>query len=245
MKAHRISRAFPLLPLLAGAVAFGLREWLFRGGMDEKGLIVSAHPARLLSWALTAVVCAVIFVLAQRQTLVCPPPGSILPASVPAGVGRIAAAMGILFSAVQSLRAGAEPFVCAAAVAGVLAAVCLLLMTFSRCSAGWQSAFSAVLTLYFLLRLLSQYRMWSWTTQLEVYAFPLLATVMLLLAAYNRAALLSGLERRRSFVFFAQAALYFSIPAMDSQSVVFYGAMAVWMALDGLPAAPEGKWAAQ
>ncbi len=244
MKAHRISRAFPLLPLLAGAVAFGLREWLFRGGMDEKGLIVSAHPARLLSWALTAAVCAVIFVLAQRQTRVCPPPESILPARAPAAAGRIAAAMGILFSAVQSLRTGAEPFVCAAAVAGVFAAVGLLL-TFLRCSAKLQSTFSVVLTVYFLLRLLSQYRMWSWTTQLEVYAFPLLATVMLLLAAYNRAALLSGLDRRRSFVFFAQAALYFSIPAMDSRSAFFYGAMAVWMTFDGLPAAPEGKWAAQ
>lgn len=245
MKAHRISRAFPLLPLLAGAVAFGLREWLFRGGMDEKGLIIPAHPARLLSWALAAVVCVVIFVLAQRQTLVCPPPESILPARAPAGAGRIAAAMGILFSAVQSLRTGAEPFACTAAIVGMIAAGCLLVGLFRQCSAERQSVFSAVLTLYFLLRLLSQYRMWSWTTQLEVYAFPLLATVMLLLAAYNRAALFSGLDRRRSFVFFSQAALYFSIPAMDSRSAFFYGAMAVWLALDGLPAAPEGKWAAQ
>ena len=52
----------PIFTLAAGVLGLALRAWLFFGGTDQKGLLVSSHPANALIFILTALVLAVLFI---------------------------------------------------------------------------------------------------------------------------------------------------------------------------------------
>ena len=51
----------PVLTLLGGLLGLILRAWLVLAGTDEKGLLVTTHPAHILVFVLTALVLAAIF----------------------------------------------------------------------------------------------------------------------------------------------------------------------------------------
>ena len=84
-----------------------------------------------------------------------------------------------------------------------------------------------------MLRLTSQYRVWSGEPQLLGYCWPLLASVCVMLSAYQSAAFGGELGHRRAQAFFHLAALYFCcLSLIGDHAPGFYLAMGVWMFTD-------------
>ena len=220
----------PLFTLIAGAVGFGLRLWLFLS-VDEKGLLAAGHPAGILVMILTAIVMAVL-ALCVRTLIPMSKYQKLFPAWIWAGIGCAVAAAGILYVDIRDLFAQPDAITIATLVLGVIASAALLILGYCRWK-GKRPSFwlQAAVTVYFMLHLVSQYRLWSSEPQVLVYLFPLLASVFLMLTTYQGAVLDAEKKgSRRGYVFANQAALFFCLLSLQSSSWPFYLAMAVWLA---------------
>lgn len=219
----------PALTLLGGGLGLVLRAWLALAGTDEKGLLVTTHPAHILVFVLTALVLAAIFLCVRPLGALNRYP-DLFPNGVLSGTGCIVAALGILWVSLRehSLRSDTVTTVCL--FLGVLAAVCLIFVAIHRFRqrrpAFW---FHVVITLFLMIHLISQYRLWSSEPQLQVYFFPLLSSVFLMLTAYYSTVLDAKKTSRRWFVFCNQCALFFCCVSVWSDSWPFYLTMGFWM----------------
>lgn len=220
----------PLFTLIASLVGFGLRLWLFLTGTDERGLLPANHIAGILSFVLTAIVLAVLVLCTHKLT----PLNSyskLFPAWPLAGIGCAAAAAGILYVNIRDLLVQPDVITIATLVLGLVAAAALLILGFCRLKGNHPSFWlQAAVTVYFMLHLVSQYRLWSSESQLQVYFFPLLASVFLMLTAYHGAVLDADKKaNRRGYAFCNQAALFFCCMSLQGSSWPFYLAMAAWL----------------
>lgn len=220
----------PFFTLLAGLIGFALRLWLFGTGVDEKGLLIANHPAGILVWILTALVMAVLALGVRKLTAVSRY-SLLFPSSVFAGIGCILGAAGILYVNIRELLQVRDAITVVTLILGVVAAVALVLLGACR----WQGKrpaywLQSAMTVYFMLHLVSQYRLWSAEPQLQVYFFPLLASVFLMLTAYHGAVLDAGKKgNRRWYVFGSQSALFFCCLSLQGASWPFYLTMALWL----------------
>jgi len=219
----------PIFTLAAGIIGLALRAWLFFGGTDQKGLLVSSHPANALTFILTALVLVVLFIYIRplnavdryRQLF----PRTVLPA-----VGCIAAAVGIAWVTLRDLHLKTDPITVISLVLGVLAFISLLLLAYCRFRRIRPVFFlHMIVTVYLMFHLISQYRLWSAEPQLQVYFFPLQASVFLMLTGYHNAVLDARKSKRNWFVFCNQSALYCCCLSLWSDSWLFYLSMGFWM----------------
>lgn len=223
----------PLFTLIAGLAGLGLRLWLFLGGTDDRGLLVAGHPAGILVFVLTAVFLVVLGLWVRPLT----PVGKyqkLFPARPLAGIGCAAAAAGILYVDIRDLIARQDIITVITLVLGAVAAAALVVLGICRWK-GKRPSFGlrAVVTVYFMLHLVSQYRLWSAESQLQVYFFPLMASVFLMLTAYHGAVLDAEKNgSRRFYVFTSQAALFFCFLSLHGTSWPFYLTMGLWLAFD-------------
>ncbi len=221
-----------LCPLTLGLGLLGLllRFWLYSTGIDKKGLLIASHPANILLWVITPLAMGLLIFAVTR----CP---KVLrkkfPASGVAAMGCFIAAAGILVANILELAESGDTVTQISSTVGVLAAVGLFYMGIRRKS-GHRSSMAALtaVILYYMTHLVVQYRHWSAEPQLQHYLFPLLASVFLMLFAYHRSALDVTGKSFRLYIFFNQAALFFCCLSLNTDTWLFYAAMAVWTATD-------------
>lgn len=220
----------PVFTLVCGLVGFLLRLWLFGTGIDEKGLLVASHPANALTFILTGITLAAIF-LAVRKLPKVRSHKKLFPASLTALLGCIPAAAGILLTAWHELQLKQDMITTVTLVLAILAAVALVLLGIGR-KKGLRPNFlmQTVLTVYLMFHLVSQYRLWSSEPQLQVYCFQLLASVCLMLCVFHGTILDTQVGSRRWFVFFNQAALLCCCMSLVGDSWAFYLAMGIFCA---------------
>lgn len=220
----------PLFTLIAGIVGLVLRLWLFRTGVDEKGLLVSSHPANTLAFILTALVM-VILLLAIKPLEPLGRYQKLFPASIWAAVGCAAAAAGILVSAFYEISLRHDLVTIVTLVLAVLAAASLVIIAICR-KQGKRPHFllQGVITVYLMLHLVSQYRLWSAEPQLQIYFFQLLASVFLMLTTYHGTVLDAQKGSRRWYVFCNQAALFCCCMSLTGSVWPFYLAMGAFCA---------------
>ena len=230
MKKYFSPKLLPLFPLCTGLLGLLLRVILYRVAIDEKGLIISGHILSVLPFVLTAVVLAVLFLCIRNAA----PPSAyaaLFPPSYTAAFGGICAAVGILLMDIYELFMRQDAITIACLVLGVFAAAGLICSARCRIRGKQPSfLFHTMLTLYFMVHPLSQYRFWSADPQLLNYCFHLLASVLLMLAAYYRAALDASAGSAKRYAFYSQAALFFCCISIHGSSWLFYCAMAIWTA---------------
>lgn len=230
MKKILDSANLPLITLVCGAAGFLLRIWLLATGFDEKGLLISGHPAIWLLGLLSTAMIVFLF-LGTGRLLEAPKYRFNFPASLPGGVGTVLAAAGILICTLVEAFAGPDPFGIAVCVAGAITVPALCWIGCCRWKGIHPSpVFHVAASIYLLLRLVWMYRQWSSDPQLQDYVFQLLALTCLMLACYNRSAFDANMGTRRAYVFFNLAAVFFclvSLPGCDS--AVFYFSTGVWM----------------
>ena len=218
----------PTFTLTAGIIGLALRVWLFFGGMDKKGLIIDSHPANILTFVLTALVLAVIFVsirplnaVDRYQQLF---PSARFPAS-----GCIVAAVGIIWVSFRDMSQRLDTITIVSLILGLLAVISLLMLAYCRFNRARPLCYyHAVITVYLMLHLISQYRLWSGEPQLQIYFFPLLSSVFLMLSAYHSAVLDARKSGRRWFVLCNQGALFCCCLSLWGDNWPFYLAMGIW-----------------
>jgi len=226
MKKYLNPHSLPLFSVLLGVFTSFARLWLQRGGVDEKGLYIAGHPGGVLSMIAIPVFLVVLYL--------CTHPMAGLPHPLPARLSQkqsgILGILSTVFLFLHGIMLFTEPLDTLGMVyAGMtfVCAVCFLWLALCRLKGiRPHYLFYVVITAYLILHLLRQYRMWSAEPQIFAFFFQLMASVMLMLFAYQCACRRDG-GSTRWYALFHQCALFFSIAAMDN--IRFYYIMALWL----------------
>lgn len=234
MKNRRKGSLLPLSMLLFGIVAMLLRCQLYLTAVDAKGLLIRNTLAETLLLTLTAAV-AVLLLLALKGDR-----GSDLyednySASVPAGLGHVAAATG-MYTLVRSAHFPMAGYVGLIwQILGLAAPVCLVLAGIARIL-GKKPFFllHVVPCLFLLVQVIGSYQLWSSNPQMQDYLFALLATLSLALFAHHTAAFEAGLGNRKMVLGAGMAAVYLCLAelACTNYPGLYFGGM--FWALTGM-----------
>ena len=230
MKSALKPQHLPVFTLCAGGIGFALYTWLFTTGTDEKGLLVTAHPAGTLLFLLSAVTLAVLF-LSLRSLPPISKYSRLFPASVLSAIGCVLGAATLLYTSISEAPSATDIFNRLLLPVGVIAAVALLYIAYCRCR-GFRPQFflACIPTVYMMFRLVCLCRLWGTEPQLLQYFFPLMACVFLLLTCYQGSALVLDCGSRRQYLFYNQAAFFFCCLSATTQMRIFFLGMAIWMA---------------
>lgn len=221
----------PWIILAAGFSGLGLRLWLF-ACMDTKGLLPGTHPAGTLCFVLSALAVAAAF-LCARSLRPLSNHAHLFPISIFRSIGCFAGAAGLLYAAVTEFFSANGSLSLITAFLGLLAAGSLGIVGIFRLKGLRPSfLFHSVVTVFLMLYTVCQCRHWSSEPQLQVFFFPLLGSVMLMLTGYYHAVLDLQKNSRRWFVFCSQSALFFCLLSLNAQNWPFYLCMALWALLD-------------
>ncbi|MBQ4641095.1 MAG: hypothetical protein IJB47_00555 [Oscillospiraceae bacterium] len=222
---------FPWLTFLLGAVGYGLRLWLL-ASLDENNLLQTSHPAGIICIFLLLFLLFFYF-LVVRNLVPIAQYGLLFPRSPLAIAGNVAAGAGFLYSGYTRLSG-------TGAILGVLFLVMSILATLGILYAGFcrlkgQRCHYMVRTyicFYLMLHLVFSCRSWGSDSQVQMYLFPLLASLFLVLASYYRTVLDSQKSDRRPYIILTQSALFCCMLSLKGDSSLYYLAMAFWMATD-------------
>jgi len=221
-----------------GVVTMLLRFWHLqtRNTKDAKMLLAQGHIAGILALCLTAAVLGLLlwYVLRLPRKASCEQP---FPASSPAAAGVAAGVWGVGNSAVTFLQGQADKLMLLTGFVGIIAALALALAGFLRMRSGKPNVLThSAVTVYLMLLLICQYRMWSAQPQLELYLYGLLATISLTVATYHRACFDGGMGSLRGYAFFRLAGIHLCLAAIPGSDFwVLYLASAIWCAGDLCP----------
>lgn len=226
MKRQKTSLRLALLALALGGLGLNLYEGLYHAAAGNYGLLVSGHPLTLILWIFTAAVMVLIIAAAWKQAG--PDSTPELP-SVPLALGYFLAAAGILTTVLffQPLTAGYPGLLWR--VFGIAAPVCLA-MGGICCLLGRKPSFIIHLAacFFFLFHIIDHYRSWSGNSQIQDYAFSLLAAMTIALFCFYCAARDVELGRRRMRLGSGLAALFFCVVALSSRDclLLYLGSIA-------------------
>ncbi len=241
MKKNAKPNILPVITLGAGALGLYLQMWLQATGIDSSGLLRTDHPSNTLLFILTgAVMLIMLLYLSQVKDI--PAYKYLFPQSVPAAVGCMIAAAGVLASVVMEVIQNQDILSIISCVLGVLTAISLISTGICRQKRKRPNYYlHFAITAYLMIHVVSQYRYWSSEPQLLNYIFQLLASVFLMLCCYYRTLLDTGVNNRRRYVFFNYCALFFCCLSLLSEDWLFYASMGVWMASEQCSLAPKRR----
>ena len=219
------------IALTTGVLGFVLRLWLYLTGIDCRGLLMREHPAYWVVFMLVGLAFLLLFLCLQDAS------GKKLHfrAALPGMIGCFAAAAGIVAADLYELSQQSDRVTVISCLLGLAAAICLLLAGVQQ-RRGKKTPFylHGILTVYLMIHLVSQYRVWSAEPQLQDYFFQLMASIFLMLAAYHRTLLDTGNGDPRKFLFFNYGAALLCCFALVGENRVFYAAMALWTIGNGI-----------
>ena len=243
MKKFLKSINLPWFVLAAGIIGIALRFWLLSTGIDKTGLLVSGHPADILLWLLTAATAVLVILgclpLAQANKYAFNFPPSLI-----AAVGEGLLALGILVANILALIGSADSLSTATAVVGFLSVAPLALCVFYRWK-GIRPTFllHSFVCIFWVLRLVSLYRVWSPEPQLQNYIFQLFANVFMMLSFYQRTAFDVDCGNRRAHAISHLAAAFFCcLSLIGSRDWFLYGTCALWAIADLCRLTPMPGW---
>lgn len=223
----------PLWALLTGGVGLLLRVWLMTAGMDQKGFIVTGHPAGILLFLLVIGAMVALFFL-TKDLVEASKYEFNFPASEVSCYGAFIAAAGIGISSFVDIFVAIDALEIIAALFGLLAALLLVLTGFYRRKGTAPSLLIHIgICVYLMLRLVCYYRHWSSDPQILDYCFQLVATACLMLGTYQRATFDAQEGKRRPYAFFALATIFFScISLIGWSNILFFISVIVWQITD-------------
>lgn len=224
-------KSLPWIILAAGLSGLALRLWLFTG-LDANGLLPASHPASALCFLLTALAVGTAY-LCARPLRPLSNHALLFPASILRSVGCFAGAAGMLYAAVTEFFSGGGALPLVTATIGLIATGCLCLVGVFRLKGLRPSfLFHSATTVFMMLYTVCQCRHWSSEPQLQVYFFPLIGSVLLMMTGYYHSVLDLQKGSRRWFVFCSQTALFFCLLSLNDRNWPFYLCMALWLLLD-------------
>lgn len=217
-------RLLPCFTFCAGALGLALRLWLF-SDMDDRGLLPVGHFADSALYLLTALTLGVLFLALRKQApLRQPGKGRLIHAAASALAGCC-----LLVTALSADAVGTVRLARAASLASLLGtAVLLVLATLHLMRKKIPYLLHAVLTLVLMVDTVAQCQLWGSAPQLQEYFFPLMASIFLILTAYQATACCAGQGKPRSLAFFSQAAFFLCFLSLNAPQWPFYLGMLFW-----------------
>ena len=214
--------ALPLYTAAAGILGFLLRLWQKLSGTEASGLLISSHPARLLSIAI-AVLIPILLVPALWRVKKTGSYKKRFPRSVPAAIGAWIAAAGVLLLGSTTLTNERTLLGILMGILSLPTALCLILTGIFRLrSTRPNPLFHGIITVFFMVVALYHYPVWSAEPQLELFCYEALACVSLMLASYYRTTLDAKQQNWKQFGYFSLAAMFFCFLAASGSSGWFY-----------------------
>ena len=222
----------PVATLTCGVVTYLLRTllWISAMGAEDSALLPAGTWPDVMSWVFVALMVVLLGAGTWKMQ------GSNkystnFPASLPAAVGMVLAAVGFTITSVTDFSAQGDSVNIVSAALGFIASLSLFFLAYCRFKGLHPNMiFHGVVCLYLMLHLVSHYRLWSSYPQLQSYAFELMAIVFIMLACYHRAAFDAGKGKFRAYTFFSLMALFFCIATLPGcDNPVFFLGCAVWM----------------
>ena len=194
-----------LFSAVLGFGGLGLRYFLYQTAVDEKGLLTAMHPLELGFWA-AAVLAALLALFAGRKN------GPEASEAAPTAAGLLLAA-GMIFS--QHALRGRSGLM---TIAWFLLLITGALMAFSA-APGIKKDLLGYLApvgvcLFFAVYLVASYQQWSSNPQMQDYAAEMLACVILMLYAYQQAALSQSAGSDRARKALSVLAVFFCLSAV-------------------------------
>ena len=223
---HSFSRTLlSCFPFFAGALGFALRLWLF-SATDEKGLLPASHIADSALYILTAITLAVLSLASRNSGCTNKVSGfSAAIGSLFAGTALLAAAL--MEGTIGTVRLA--PVAYWASLLGALAMFIAALLHSFRKKVPYY--LNAVLTVALMLVTVAQGQVWGAVPQLQAYFFPLLASVFLILSAYQATACSAGQGKPKHLIFFSRSALFLCCLCLNTAQWPLYLGMLIWAAV--------------
>lgn len=215
----------PVITCILGLLCTGSSLWLQCKGREAQGLYVRNHPAIFLLLALCAI-AALVILLQTKDLRNGGKYAQLFPASPIAAAGTLAAAVGMLLCVRQELSANsALNLVCG--ISGIAGGVALAFLAWCRLTGRHPNfLLRSIVLLHLSVHLLLQYQNWIPKPQLTDYAFPLLASVCLVLACYHRTAYDAGMGNKKAYVRLSLLAAFFCFgAAVFSHDRIYYISM--------------------
>ena len=224
-------RLLPYLTLGMGGIGLALRVWLFSTRVNY--LVDTAHPANILLYILSGLFLLALF-FSVRSLKPMKHYERLFPASRKNAAGCLLGGLAIGYGAIVMHRPLNNVLSIALLVLGLLSAAGLVFTGLCRYQ-GRRPHFTipCVLTVYMILHTLNMCKAWNTISQLQLYFFPLMATIFLLLTCYQYAVLNVHAGKRRPFVLYSQAAAFFCLLSSNiDRFKFFYIGCAAWLVLD-------------
>lgn len=220
-------KLLPVLTALAGGIGFLLRFWLFRTGIDSRGLLIPDHPASLLIFLLSGLYLCLLFL--SVRSLKAKKPATPFPPSVFSMIGNLAGAAGLVWIALRSAKDSTGIIVPVIQVFGVIAALGLLYVAFSRLRGGKYTDTVLLLVVAFLMvQAIYLYRALSVCAQVQIFLFPLIAALFLTLTALYRSRVITKPAELPAYVFCNQASVFFCCLCLNGTYLPFFLLMGIW-----------------
>ena len=226
------SHILPLFTMGAGGLGLALRLWLY-AGIDEKGLLPANHPADYGLFILSALTIGILF-LATRE---------LMPRRVNKQFLRISgtvayalAGICLILTAILKLSGSMVRLAWVAVAAALVGGFILLMMSvmrfFRKRPPYW---ISAIITVILMLNTVAQCQVWGSEPQLQEYFFPLLASIFLILSAYEKTKFAAKQGNAKTLAFFSQCSLYFCCVSLNTAHWLLYFGMMLWAAVQFYP----------
>lgn len=229
------SHILPFFTMGAGGLGLALRIWLF-SAIDDKGLLPVGHPADYTLYILTALTLGILYLATRKWK---PQPGNAyLIHTCACAIGGL----GLILSAVRDFSGTSTGIAYASTIAILIGGLVLLCMAvlkgFRKQLPYW---LPAALTVVLMLNTVAQCRAWGAEPQLQVYFFPLLASIFLILSAYHKTVFTAKQKSAKLLAFFSQGALFFCCLSLNTPQWPFYFGMLCWAAAQLYPCFPRKK----
>jgi len=226
------SHILPFFTMGAGGLGFALRIWLF-SAIDEKGLLPARHFADTALYILTALVLGILFLATRKLE---PRQFNKRFRRLSAAAAYLLGAVGLIVHALVSLSSSNARLATLAVIASAIGAITMVYMAVLKYTRKrlpyW---LGAILTIVLMLNTVAQCQIWGAEPQLQVYGFPLLASVFLILTAYQKTALIANRGNTKLLAFFSQGALFLCCLSLTASQWPLYFGMLFWAAVQLYP----------
>ena len=229
--------------LAAGLLSLGLNRYMLENFIDDRGLLVAGNLPQTLLWvvaiAFAAGLAAMLRTIGGDGSYEENFPACYLSGGLMIAAGLLMAwavpglALGVPTPMAQGMAMGINVLTdWAAKFLPWLAAASMVVLGGLRMAGRkpWP-VLSGSITLFYMLMLVTNYRLWSADPQLHTYAYQLLAEVLLMLSAFHRLSCDAGVIQRRKLLATGLSAAVCACAALSMDFLPgFFLASGLWAA---------------
>jgi hypothetical protein len=226
------SSILPFFTMGAGGLGLALRTLLF-SKMDENSLLPADHWTGTALYILTALTLGILFLATRDLT---PRRIGLRFVRFSGTLAYLLGGISLILTALLKLSATHARLAWLAVAASLAGGIAMLFMAALKVSRKrlpyW---LPAILTVVLMLDAVTQCQVWGAVPQLQIYFFPLLASIFLVLTAYHKTVLVAKETSPNHLAFCSQCALFFCCLSLNASQWPLYLGMMLWAAVQIYP----------